>query len=69
MRSSWEVDWGRKLDLKTRAQEMTKAAAKRPEILAKRRSGASEGETGVAILGVSADVWCTRSIGLLTCLF
>jgi hypothetical protein len=34
---------------------MTKAAAKRPEILAKRRSGASEGETGVAILGVSAD--------------
>ena len=35
--------------MKRRAQEITKADTKRPEILAKRRSGASEVGTEVAI--------------------
>ena len=45
MKSCWEREEGRKLDLKLRAQKRTSTATASPESLAKKSRGSSEAET------------------------
>lgn len=58
-----------KLDLKIRAQEMTKAATVRPQILAKRRSEVSEEESvdmSESLRSVNGiDLLCIQNKGLV----
>lgn len=67
MRSSWEEEWGRKLDLKARAQERTKAATIRPDTLAKKRSGSGTSEEDTAAMAlVGAPSFSFRQVSELS---